>query len=192
MKHLISLLSLSIFLILAGCNGKASKRTKEIKPTTRTEQPQPTNITSNILQLADVSLTIPEGWKQVAPSSKMRVAQLQLADNAEVEMAVFFFGQQDMADANIERWKGQYSKLDAHKDLETSVENMVAIKLEGTFKLKAFPMAQDFTEAPGYATLAAIVPTSEGPYYLKMSAPNNIILAEETSFMEMLNSFTTK
>lgn len=192
MKCLTPLLSLSLFLVLFGCKEKSSKNTDKTEQSVSVTQTQSTTVESNTLQLADVSFTIAKGWKQVTPSNSMRVAQLQLEDNAEVEMAVFFFGQQDMADSNINRWKGQYAKLDAHQNLETSVENMLVIKLEGTFKKKAFPMAQDFTEAPGYATLAAIVPTKEGPYYLKVSAPKEIISAQEASIMEMLNSYTSK
>ncbi len=51
-------------------------------------------------------------------------------------------------------------------------------------------MADDFTETPGYGTLAAIIPTKSGPYYLKLTALEAIINQQESAFVGMLNSFT--
>lgn len=142
------------------------------------------------LQLANFTLKLSESWKQEQPGNRMRVAQLYFVDKPEIKMAVFFFGEQDMKEENIERWKNQYTMQDSYNSLNVESELITAIKITGTYKKKAFPMAQDYTEAPDYGTLAAIVPSDKGPFYFKLTAPEDFINKQEEGFIEMLNSYT--
>lgn len=170
------------------------------KTNTKQQTPKMTNIkveshhstNDNNLDLANITLKIPEGWKQEQPDSKMRVAQLFIEKLPEYKIAVFFFGEQDMINENIERWKGQYSELESFEELPVNNKAIKAVKLEGTFKKKDFPMAPDYTETPGYGTLAAIVPSDMGPYYLKISAPQDIINGHSQKFIALLNSYSTE
>lgn len=193
MKFVYNSLALLLILLVSACKGKtdSSKNNTSSDPAPIEHSSANTPETSGVLKLANISLSLPEGWKQVQPSSQMRMAEIKLDAHPDYEIAVFYFGEQNMTEANIERWKGQYTQLDTYEELESSIENMTAVKLEGTFKLKPFPMAQDFKEVPGYATLAAIVPTQNGPYYLKVSGPQDIINAQVQHFMAMLNSYQT-
>lgn len=141
------------------------------------------------LVLGDIGLNIPSGWHSEVPENKMRVAQLSYVKSPSYKLAVFYFGEQDMVDANIERWKNQFTKLESEESIALDVEGIVTLKLQGTYKKKPYPMSQDFVEAPDYAMLAAIVPTSEGPYYLKISAHKEFILEIEQDFLGLLNSY---
>lgn len=141
-----------------------------------------------LLELSDLSMKISSAWKQETPTGQMRIAQLASVNNPAVKLVVFYFGQQDMIEANVQRWKGQFVTLTSEQELDMKDKNVTAIKLKGTFKKKDFPMAQDFTEVPGYAMLAAIVPSATGPYYFRLVAEEEIIEELEADFVSLINS----
>ena len=138
--------------------------------------------------LSNLTLNIPDGWKNEMPSSNMRVAQLSLIENPEIQIAVFFFGEQDLAQENIDRWKGQFSKVDDFEKLKPDNKDVLAVKILGTLKKTTTPMSQEYVDTPDQGTLAAIVPSETGPYYLKVSATKAEIQALEMGFMALLNS----
>ncbi len=165
------------------CGSKPTQKSKSTTP--------PANSQTAIIQLDNIQLNVPEGWEKVTPTSSMRVAQMNLKSDPSIQMTVFFFGEQDMIQQNIDRWKGQFTQLTEFTELSSQKPEVSAVKILGTFKQKARPMASDFTEAPGYGTLAAIVPSKSGPYYIKLSAPEAIILSQENGFMQMLDSYSS-
>jgi hypothetical protein len=59
---------------------------------------------------------VPSGWTSRAPSSTMRLAEyvLPATADASAEVVVFFFGpaQGGSVDANLARWRGQFSNPD--------------------------------------------------------------------------------
>lgn len=175
-------------MMLAACNSnKVPKDAKVVAPSTVNE-----SVGGNFT-LANFSLNIPEEWTEGTPANNMRVTQFQLKNHPEYEVVVSYFGNNDnMVKANIERWREQFAEETSYSELELSNKKLTGVKILGIFKLKAFPMAQDFTEAPDYGTLAAIVPSSEGPYFLKLSAPAEVIEAETARFIGVLNSYQAR
>ena len=145
------------------------------------------------VQLANFTLQLPDGWEKEAPSNTMRIAQFRLKNNPEYQVVVSYFGDMDnKVDDNIARWKNQFTKIDNYTELETAIKGITAVKILGTFKKKPFPMAQDFVEEEGFGALAAIVPSNEGPYFLKLTAPAGVINEQVANFIEMLNSYSVK
>lgn len=175
-----------IFISLAACNSEPASNSNAHEPNKEALEESKSEY---LLELANFTMSIPEGWKQEAPSSRMRVAQLYIEEASNNKITVFFFGSQEMVDENIQRWREQFTREDDFKEMTLTNNSISAVKIIGTFKKKDFPMATDYTETPGYGTLAAIVPSNMGPYYFKLSAPKEIIEAEEASFIEMMNSF---
>ena len=175
-------------LLMAACNAnKVPKDAKVVAPASVGEA------LGGNFTLANFSLNIPEKWTEGTASNNMRVTQFQLKSHPEYEVVVSYFGNNDnMVKANIERWKEQFSVEDSYTELELNHKKFTGVKIMGTYKLKAFPMAQDFTEAPNYGTLAAIVPSNEGPYFLKLSAPAEVIEAETARFIGVLNSYQAR
>ena len=182
MKNLFILFAAAI-IVMASC--KPGNTTKQSKITE-------TKVTSNKerILLSNFSLQIPKGWEQEQPNNNMRVAQLSYTSNSDYKIAVFYFGQQDMVTDNIERWKNQFIELESKDELVLSVKAISSVKLLGTFKKKPFPMSQEFIATANYGTLAAIVPSEEGPYYFQISAPKEFILEHEQDFIDLLNSYT--
>ena len=70
-----------------------------------------------VASAASLTFSAPPGWKTVATSSSMRVAQFALpraaGDPADAELVVYYFGGSGgTVEANIERWLGQMQQPD--------------------------------------------------------------------------------
>lgn len=184
MKYFI-LLSIITSSLLISCNNSGSPKALPPISAPMSQEKQIKESTSE-LQLGDITLQVPQGWKKEKPSSQMRVAQLALSAHPEIKMAIFYFGEQDMIEQNISRWRGQFTKEDSFTELPADNSTTRAVKILGTYKKKPFPMAEEFKDVPDYGVLAAIVVSSTGPYYLKIEAPKSIIEQNQSSFLEML------
>lgn len=177
---------LVVFALFAtACNSnKVPKDAKKVEPIE-----QKTTVKGNYT-LSNFSLSIPETWQEQAASNSMRVAEFVIKKYPDYPIVVSYLGNNDnMIQANIDRWRGQFSLEDSYTELELTQPAVKGTKILGTYKLKAFPMAQDFTDTPSYGMLAAIIPSEEGPYFLKVTAPENVIQEETETFVKVLNSY---
>lgn len=141
-----------------------------------------------IVKISGVELTTPDAWLREAPSSSMRVLQFALKSDNALKVTGFFFGEQDLVKENIDRWKNEFTKISSDKQ-EKLNNDITFIVLEGTYKLKPFPMAQEATPTDGYMVLAAIVPTPEGPYYFKVFGPKDKLNSEIANFKKFLSTY---
>ncbi len=142
-----------------------------------------------VLRISGIELTAPDTWQREAPSSSMRVVQYSLKSDNSLKVTGFFFGEQDLVKENIDRWKAEFTKLDKVDEQKLVNDKITFIILEGTYKLKPFPMAQEYTPTDNYMVLAAIVPSPEGPYYFKIYGPKDKLKNEIESFKKFLNSY---
>lgn len=186
MKYLTG--AIILFFLISGCNsGKTPKDAKEVDINAKR------TVRSNSYTVANFTLQLADSWEEETPSNSMRVTQFKLKKYPEYQVVVSYFGPMDnQLEENISRWKNQFSSIDEFAHLELKSSELTAIKILGTYKKKAFPMANDFVETPNYGTLAALIPSSEGPYFLKLTAIKEIIEAEEINFIEVLNSYSLK
>lgn len=177
-----------IALLISACNSKKIPKDAKIV------EPKSMSVTSTAsVTLANFSLTIPDGWQEVPVANSMRIKQFKINKYPDFEVVFSYFGNTDnMIEENITRWRGQFSKEDEYVELELQNKIPTGIKLLGTYKSKPFPMAEEFTESPGYGMLAAILPSNEGPYFIKFTAPKEIIGDQESNFIDLLNSYTSK
>lgn len=141
------------------------------------------------LTLANFTLTKPESWTQENPASAMRIVQYACGVDPSVKVVGFFFGQQDMIRENIDRWKGEFAKVDKSNETKLSGDKITYVEIEGVFRVKSAPMSSDFVETPGYMTLAAIVPSNEGPYYFKANGPSDVLKKEIENFKKFVGSY---
>lgn len=142
------------------------------------------------LHLADFTLKIPDTWKGIKPTSSMRLREYVIDETYDAyTVKVFYFGNQpSMVTGNIDRWKAEYTDMKDFEELKTKNDKLTAVAISGTFKLKPFPMAQEFTPTENYKTLAAIVSTNEGPYFFKIEGPQDIIDKHQEEFLAFVNS----
>ena len=181
---------------LAGCNGgeKADPEAKSESMQTAGNQPA-----------GEVEYTAPESWIKQEPSSHMRKAQYSLpgvngADSAE--LAVFFFpGTGGSVQANLDRWYGQIKQPDgsstADKAKSEKIEvgglQVTVVHVTGTYlKSQSMMMAGPVEELPDYAMLAAIVETTNGPWFFKAVGPEKTIEHWRPSFDQFVRTFKIK
>ncbi len=143
------------------------------------------------LKLANFTLTKPESWTQENPSSAMRIVQYACGVDNNIKVVGFFFGQQDMIRENIDRWKGEFVKVEKANESKLSGDKVAYVEIEGAYRVKEAPMSDKFVETPGYMTLAAIVPSAEGPYYFKVNGPAASLKKEIDNFKKFVGSYKT-
>lgn len=147
----------------------------------------------NKLTFENVEMQVPENWVSENPSSSMRVIQFFAKNNSDVIIAGFFFGNRaNMTDANIDRWKSQFVKVNKADTKEFANGKALLVEIEGTYKKRPSEMVVNFEEVPNYKTIAAIVSTNNGPYFFKMVAPKDAADKELKNFEDFLNSYKEK
>jgi hypothetical protein len=145
------------------------------------------------ISFENVTLELPENWIQEKPSSSMRVVQFFVKDNEDLVIAGFYFGNRDnMVDANINRWKSQFTKVNNLDKKDFAGGKAVLVEIEGTYKKRPSEMVAEFEEEPSYKTLAAIVSTDNAPYFFKMLGPADKVNNEVKNFENFLNSYKAK
>jgi len=148
-----------------------------------------------------VGYEIPAGWQKEQPRSAMRQAQYRLAraegDGEDAELAVFHFpGEGGSVKANVDRWIGQFSDDDGQpltgpKLMEEKTVNgtpVTIVDVSGTYSASMGGPMSPTVEKPGFRMLAAIIETSDGPWFFKLTGPQATIRKWEASFQEFTDS----
>ena len=157
--------------------------------------------TSYATALGDLAYSAPGGWKVVATTSSMRVAQFSLpratGDAADAELVVYYFGGSGgSVDANIDRWLGQMeqpdgrpSKAVATRDNRTANGLSIAlVDVSGTYVAEVTPGNGARHNNPGYRLRAAVVQTPGGPYFIKLTGPAKTVAAHAQAFDGFVSS----
>jgi hypothetical protein len=139
---------------------------------------------------------VPAGWEAVPPTSAMRKAELQIKnpDSGPPGNCSFFHfgpGQGGTADANIERWYGQFQEPRERLGARVTVEEIGGTKLHlfrasGTF-LSGMPGGQQ-TPVPGHTLLGAVLESPGGHVFVRCVAPDKLAQASEPGFLAMVKS----
>jgi hypothetical protein len=137
------------------------------------------------------TFAVPDGWKSVTPSSAMRKAQLEIAqgsDKAEVTFFQFGAGQGGNAADNVARWFAQFPGSEAKQKSETVQAGSVKITYvttEGTFS-SGMPGGTT-TPMSGYALCGAILESSDGNVFIKMTGPEALVKSSTEAFRKMVS-----
>ena len=149
---------------------------------------------------AGVRWTAPAGWKSEA-ARPMRAATYTIApsagDTASAECGVYFFGpgQGGTVEANLDRWKGQFTGADGKTSPAKIAKRTVGrlsvttIDTAGAYAGLGGPMAASQKAVPGYRLLGAIVEGPGGNVFIKFAGPAKTISANEQKFEQLIASF---
>ena len=149
---------------------------------------------------AGVKWTAPAGWTSQAPRP-MRAATYAIGpasgDKAGAECAVYFFGpgQGGSVDANVTRWKSQFTGprgAPAAANVATRTVRglaMTTIDVSGDYSGMAGPTASVPQTVTGYRLLGAIVEGPRGNVFVKFTGPAKTIAANQPKFEQLLASF---
>jgi hypothetical protein len=135
----------------------------------------------------DITLDVPEHWKDQPVQSSMRAAQFAIGD--KVELVVFYFGPSGGGgvDANINRWVGQFDAEGreverANGGSKQGDWEMVTIK--GSYnKSVGPPIMRKTMKVKDAVVLGLILKSKAGSYFLKMNGPRDAVLAERDALV---------
>lgn len=146
--------------------------------------------------VAGLSWTAPSGWKNLG-ARPMRAATYNIppaAGNGDsAECAVYFFGagQGGSVEANLDRWKSQFSQPAVAQVRKRTVHGLpvTTIDISGKYSAMGGPMGTDKTVKSGYRLLGAIVEGPGGNVFLKLAGPAKTITASQQGFEQLVASF---
>lgn len=185
MKKYLALIVVALLFSSCGNNNRPEK----VDMKSSDKEQKTTDNGSDILKLADFTMTVPASWNKVESSSEMRLLEFE-TPVTESNIAGFYFGEREkMVEANIERWRGQFVDQKSF-DREKFDNGQIFVRISGVYKKKPNPMAQEFTEAPGYKTLAAILPSNKGPYFFKLVGEKENVDEIEEEFVKFIKSYS--
>ena len=148
---------------------------------------------------AGLRWTASAGWK-AGPPQMMRAATYAVAaapgDKTGAECALYFFGagQGGSVQANIDRWKEQFTGPGGKPAAATVAKRMVhgiamtTIDVAGDYSGMGGPMAQGKTVS-GYRLLGAIIEGPGGNVFVKFTGPMKTMAANKAKYEQLLASF---
>ena len=118
-------------------------------------------------------------------------------DTEGAECVVYFFGagQGGSVEANIERWKGQFSEPGGHpapaKVEKRTIHGLpvTTIQSAGDYSGMGGPTAPSGTVKHHYRLLGAIIEGPGGSVFIKFAGPEKTVAAQREHFEELLSSF---
>jgi len=150
--------------------------------------------------VAGLKWTAPPGWTSQGRTS-MRAATCAISpapgDREGAECVVYFFGagRGGSVEANIERWKGQFSEPGGHPAAAKVGKRTIhalpvtTIQSAGDYSGMAGPMTPGATVKHHYRLLGAIIEGPGGNVFIKFAGPEKTVATQQGHFEELLNSF---
>ena len=146
------------------------------------------------LALPGAAVDRPSGWVFGQPSSSMRLAEAEVPGAAgPAVLTVFFFGPGGGGgvEANLQRWAGQIAAgpgVEPTRDrFEIDGFTVSTIGLSGT--LQPSRMGSGPSEpVPGSRLLGAVIEGPGGPWFFKLTGPEDTVVAASPAFDAMLRS----
>ncbi len=186
-------------LIMGGC----SKKKNEPATTTPSTMTQQGKLPPGHPSLGELKYEVPKGWISEQPASKMRRAQFRLPGvqgSKDAILGVFYFpGGGGSVEDNLNRWYGQFKQPDGsttashvqRQEKEVNGLKVTVVYVTGTYLQPQNPMMMSgpVEEKSGYAMLAAIVDTPQGPWFFKAVGPQKTIDHWRDSFTKFVDSF---
>lgn len=142
-----------------------------------------------------ITYELPAGWNRVQPESSMRIDQATIPGAAgSADMAVFFFGvgSGGGTQANLDRWAAQVESTAAPKQesFESNGMKITWMDVSGTLKPSSMGMGPA-TDQPNSRMFAAVVEGEGGPWFFKITGPEQTLADQQDEFMTLLRSVKT-
>ena len=139
-----------------------------------------------------IQWALPAGWRATPPTNPMRMAQAEIPGPAgAAEMAVFHFGPGGGGgiEANLDRWVAQMEGGGEPErgDFESGPFRVTWITVPGTYDPGMMGMAPSEPQ-PGWRLLGAVVEGEGGPWFFKITGPDETVAAAREDFFALLRS----
>jgi len=139
---------------------------------------------------------VPAGWVPQPVVSRMRLLQFEVPGEAGVEsgqFVLYYFGpgQGGSVEANVERWRSQFSRPDGAEveaviaRLEGAILPATLVELEGSYA-RSVGMGQVGEVLPDRMLLAAVVETPQGNLHPQLHGPADLVRGQREAFIAFL------
>lgn len=140
---------------------------------------------------------VPAGWVGATPSSSMRLAEYRVpgASGAlPVEIVVYFFGpgQGGSPQANLERWKGQFSNPNGGPVGEsvrrdtTGAFPLTIAEYTGTYARGIGAGSSSDAARPGHKLIAVVAETPRGTLFFQCFGPAAAVDAQRSAYLQFV------
>jgi hypothetical protein len=195
-------LAITLTALVAACNKTPEPELRsEPKPSASSAAPSgaasmiPTEPTAKAGP-SDVTFEAPEGWSKADNPSPMRKATYRIpkakGDPEDGELSVSQAG--GSVEANLKRWTGQFEARTKTERTERQIGplKVTVVELSGTFTGGGMPGAAPASPKPGWSMLAAIVETTPGLTFFKLTGPAPTVTAAKGDFDKLVGSMKPK
>ena len=148
------------------------------------------------VELGAITMQAPAGWERIQPSSSFVAAEFTLpraeGDDADGRLTVSTAG--GTVEANIDRWKGQFSSQAEQKpaeEIDVAGMKLTVVDLSGDFNDQRGPFTPA-VQRPGYRMIAAIVPADGQLHFIKATGPEKTIASHADEINEFIRSVQPK
>jgi hypothetical protein len=153
---------------------------------------EPFDANSKEVRFGAIALTAPEGWTRKQPQSSFLAAEFSLprapGDDADGRLTLSLAG--GSAEANIERWKGQFtSPLEQSKQeqIDCGGLQVTLVDMAGEYSDQRGPVAPAVKRA-GYRLIGAIIPVGDQLHFVKAVGPQKTMEAHAEKVREFVRS----
>ncbi len=141
--------------------------------------------------------SVPKGWVSATPSSSMRLAEYRVpaANGAiPVEIVVYFFGpgQGGSPQANLERWKSQFSNPTGGPVAETVRRDttgafpLTIAEYTGTYARGVGTGSSADAARPGHKLIAVVAETPRGTLFFQCFGPAAAVDAQRVTYLRFV------
>lgn len=147
------------------------------------------------LKVLDYQAPVPATWGGRTPISSMRLAEYAV-EGGLAEIAVFFFGAGQGGDvnANIERWRSQFSAPEGGTVFEQVSEEsgaafpITVAEFRGTYARGIGTGAAAADARANHTLVAAVVETPKGSLFFQLYGPSSDVAAARNGFIGVLRA----
>jgi hypothetical protein len=138
--------------------------------------------------------TVPNGWAARTPSSSMRLAEYSTGGAAEVVVYFFGPGQGGGIDANLERWKSQFSNPTGGAVYEkvtrdtTGAFPVTIAEYRGTYARGVGAGSDADAARPDHVLIAAVAETPRGTLFFQMFGPTAAVTAQRDTYLRFVKA----
>ena len=131
----------------------------------------------------------------------MRVTEFRIprvpGDAEDGELVIFYFGGSGGGvEANLERWIGQMEQPDGRSSFEVASTvgfdanglEVTLLDVPGTYVAAVTPGSTTQLNKPQFRLLAAVVETSIGPFFFKLTGPERTLARWDDQFSTFLRT----
>ncbi|MFI5243952.1 MAG: hypothetical protein ACHQQR_01920 [Gemmatimonadales bacterium] len=150
------------------------------------------------VSLLEYQAAVPAGWTPAPPSSSMRLAQYTISapdGSAAAEVVVYYFGkgQGGNVEANLRRWKGQFSMPDGSPAYEnvtrdsTGAFPVTVAEYRGTYA-RGIGAGDEAAAKPGQSLVAVIAETPRGTLFFQLFGATAAVTPQREVLVRLVKS----